>query len=223
MRLSGPALLIAAMTASAACGRSPALDTRTFDLHYLDPGSAEAMISPYVFTDRPGAAGKLSTSEHTLTVRETPDNLEKIARVLAEHDTPQPWVRLHFQIIEADGGGPADPRIAGVETELKKLFRFSGYRLLGEAVVSGTARSAIQQSVSGEGGPYYIDVDIRSVRAVGDTGLVTMAVNLRGVGPRGLSTMINARENQTVVLGSAQLTSRQGTTILTVRPELVRQ
>jgi len=223
MRLSGPALLIAALTA-AACGRSPALDTRTFDLHYLDPGSAEAMISPYVFTDRPGgAAGKLSASEHTLTVRETPDNLEKITRVLAEHDTPQPWVRLHFQIIGADGGGPADSRIADVETELKKLFRFSGYRLVGEAVVSGTARSSIQQSVGGEGGPYFIDVNIHSVRMVGDTGLVTMAVNLRGVGPSGLSTVINARDNQTVVLGSAQLASRQGTTILTVRPELVRQ
>jgi hypothetical protein len=219
-----PVLLVALVTGTAACSRPPSLDTRTFDLHYLDPGTVEAMIRPYVFSDRPAAPGMYSTSERTLTVRETPDNLEKIARVLAEHDRPQPWVRLRFQLIAADGAAPPDQRIADVQAELVKLFRFAGYRLLGEAVASGAPRSNIQQVVGGEGGPYFIGVNIGDVRSIGDTGIVSMQVTLRSAETgAALTTEINARENQTLVLGNAQLAVKQGTTILTVRAEIVRQ
>lgn len=220
-----PMLLLAALAFTlASCDRESELDARTFPLNYLDPGAAQGLIQPYVFTDRTGRAGTMSFTQNTVTVRETPDNLEKIARVLAQFDVPQPWVRLHFQVIEADGASGADPRIADVETELRKLFRFQGYRLVAEAQVSGAARSTLVQDIAGGGDrAYFISVDIGSVRAIGDSGVVELHVQLRSARGAGLTTSLNARDGQTVVLGNAQLGPGPGTTILTVRPELVRQ
>jgi type II secretory pathway component GspD/PulD (secretin) len=208
---------------AAACGRTPNLETQTFELQYLRPDDAATMIDPYVYADRAGAPGRITHTDQTLNVRETPDNLERIAAVLAQYDKPKPWVRLHFQIIEADGARTADPRIAEVEAELRKLFRFTGYRLLTEALLSGTARSNVSQML-GEAQNFSIGVDIVDVRTVNDTGIVVMNVQLRSVYGTGLGSQINAREGQTVVLGNTQVGQgpRQTTVILTVRPELVR-
>jgi hypothetical protein len=218
-------LLIAALSVPLAdCHQAPALDTRTFPLQYLAPDVAQGLIQPYVYADRAGNPGMMSLTQNTVTVRETTDNLDKIARVLAQYDVPQPWVQLHFQVIEADGTGGADPRIADVETELRKLFRFQGYRLVAEAQVSGAARSSLMQDIAGGGDRLYrIGVDIGSVRAIGDSGVVELHVQLRGQRGAALTTSLNARDGQTVVLGNAQLGPGGATTILTVRPELVRQ
>ncbi len=220
-----PMLLLAALAFTlAGCDRESELDARTFPLNYLDPGAAQGLIQPYVFTDRTGRAGTMSFTQNTVTVRETPDNLEKIARVLAQYDVPQPWVQLHFQVIEADGASGADPRIADVEAQLRKLFRFQGYRLVAEAQVTGAARSNLVQNVAAGGGrSYRIEAGIGSVRAIGDSGVVELHVELGSGGRPALSTSLNARDGQTVVLGNAQLLPGNATTILTVRPELVRQ
>jgi type II secretory pathway component GspD/PulD (secretin) len=206
-----------------ACSRAPDLETRTFDLQYLAPEDAGAMIDPYVYDSRDGAPGRITMTRQTLTVRETAENLDRIAEVLAQYDKPKPWVRLHFQLIEADGARTADPRIAEVEAELKKLFRFTGYRLLTEAVLSGTARSSVSQTL-GEAQNFAIGVDITDVRTINDTGIVSMNVQLRSQFGTGLGSQINAREGQTVVLGNTRMGegARQTTVILTVRPELVR-
>jgi len=217
-----PALALAVLTALS-CNQSARLETRTFPLKHIEPGTAQGIIEPYVFGDREGAPGMLSLTENTVTVRETPDNLERIERVLAEFDVPSPWVRLHFQLIEADGRGPADPRIAELETELRNLFRYDGYRLVAEAVVTGTARSMIQQAIGGDlrqGEGYALAVDIGEVRVIGESGYVALNVNLRSPYGLGLGTRVNARTGQTLVIGNAQLKESGGTMILAVRPEL---
>jgi hypothetical protein len=219
MRIVFPSLLLLA-----ACSAAPDLETRTFTVQHLRPDDAATMIEPYVYDQREGAPGRITYTEQTLTVRETADNLDRIAAVLAEYDKAKPWVRLHFQIIEADGARTTDPRIAEVEAELRKLFRFTGYRLLSEAVVSGTARSSVSQQV-GEQPGFSIGVDIMDVRSINDTGIVAMNVQLRTNEGTGLGSQINAREGQTVVLGNTQVgmgPQRRSTVILTVRPELVR-
>lgn len=218
MRHTLPVLLLLG-----ACGSTPQLETRTFELQYLRPEEAASMIDPYVYVERSHAPGRITYTAQTLSVRETADNLERIAAVLAQHDKPKPWVRLHFQVIEADGIRTTDPRIAEVEAELRKLFRFTGYRLMTEAVVSGTAGSSVSQMV-GEATDIAIGVDIIDIRSINDTGIVAMHVQLRSPAGTGLGSQINAREGQTVVLGNTQVGegARRSTVILTVRPELVR-
>lgn len=209
-----------------ACNTAPRLETRTFPLQYIEASTAQGIIEPYVFGDRASGPGMMSFTENTVTIRETPDNLDKIARVLAEFDIPSPWVRLHFQLIEADGSGPADPRIADLESELRNLFRYDGYRLVAEAVVSGAARSQVEQAIGGDvrqGEGYLLAVDIGEIRTIGESGYVALNVHLRSPYSGGLATRINARTGQTLVLGNARLQEGGGTMILAVRPEFAKQ
>jgi hypothetical protein len=207
------------------CSVGEELDTQTFELKYIEVEMAARMIDPYVFGDRPDAPGRLSMAKNLLTVRETADNLEKIARVLDEYDKPEPSVRLRFQVIEANGTGTTDPAIADVEEALRELFRYEGYRLLDEAVMGGSAGSGMMEVIHHErlGGDAAIQAKIQDVRAVGDSGTVRLHVSLRLMNyGEVIETSINLRAGQTVVLGKARVSRELGTIILAVRPEFVR-
>jgi hypothetical protein len=235
MRRAVPSLLIAATLV--ACGRSQQLASRTFTLEYLDAQEAADVILNEVpgtnlsvsFRAREGDGGPVGDHGRTITVRDTPANLEQIARVLAEFDQ-RPLVRLHFQLIQADGAARPDSAIADVVAELRKLFRYTGYTLLAQAVVVGSQGSHIEQVVSqgSDRGPglssyeqWIISANIDAVRARAESGSVVLRVGVRNPSYGGLETALNARVGQTIVVGNAQLTSRGGTTILTVRPEFV--
>jgi type II secretory pathway component GspD/PulD (secretin) len=211
----------------AACNRGPELDTRTFELQYLDAYTAASLIEPYVYGDREGAPGTISTAgdmaSHLITVRETPDNLAKIERVLSEYDQPAPMVQLHFQVIEANGNTTPDSAIAGVESALRRLFRFRGYRLLSEAVLSGVTRSSMTQNLGGEGPVWGIKVNILDVRGGADSGTVRFEVSLYGPTGEVFETTANVRLGQTMVLGSTKPRASRETLILAVRPEVMKQ
>ncbi len=199
-----------------ACDGPPQLDVRTFPLEGLRDYEAQQLLQPYVYEGRPRAPGTLSVTNGAITIRETPDNLEKIERVLAEYDRVRPDVRLHFQLIEADGFTDSDARIATVEAELRKIFRFGGYRLVGEAFVTATDGSAVTQGMQGTDDAY----DIRSeVYWVGPGAIRLEEVTLfSDTGGRILSTTVNIRPGQTLVLGSSPKEG-SGTLLLTVRAE----
>lgn len=201
---------------------APALETRTFELQYMEPHEARDLIRPYVWDDRAGAAGTMSAADNTISVRETPDNLDRIAAVLEEFDRPRPTVRLHFQLIEADGAARGDPAIADVEAELRRLFRYEGYRLVNEAVVGGMEGSHIEQIVGADtpDETWVILATIGSVRVIDDSGWVQMEVGVRNPRRGAFMTRVNARIGQTMVVGNAELMTGGGTLILTVRPEI---
>ena len=123
--------------------RLPTLETRTFQLEHLHSSDATALIDPYVYRDRPGAPGTISNPAdvRAISVRETPDNLDKIARMLEQFDvasTSARSYRLHFQVVTANGDG-AGMRLAPVAEALRKVFRFEGYSLVGEGYVTVSA------------------------------------------------------------------------------------
>lgn len=202
-----------------ACGGAD-LDTRTFPIRYLTGPEIDQLITAYVYRDRPGAPGTFSISTDAVTVRETRDNLEKIARVLTEYDRPRPLVRLTFQLIEADGAAAREPAIADVEEELRKLFRFRGYRLVAEGLLSGVAGGEATQTLDGPGGPYHLIAEIREVRGSGDSATVWLSVHL-GISGEGtvLATNVRVPVGKIAVLGNARAAPK-GTLILTVHPEL---
>jgi hypothetical protein len=206
---------------SACSASEPPVDARTFELRHLDGQQAAEIIKPYVYDDREKSPGSFSYTDQIITVRETPDNLDKIARVLTEHDRPKPTVRLHFKVIAADGPGRPDSAIADIEAELRKLFRFQGYRLVAEAFVGGREGSHITQEIAGEGGSYGLLVGINQVRGTPDSGSVQLGVQLSTAFGGSLQTSVNARAGQTIILGNAQISDKGGTVILAVRPELV--
>ncbi len=220
VRLAVAALVLGLL---AACGDGPALETRTFEVRYLDGGTAQEMIEPYVYTDRPKAPGRVNAARQTVTVRETRDNLERIARVLAEHDRPPANVRLVFQIIRANGAGAPDSAIAPIEAQLRQLFRFRGYRLVAQVAAVGAGGSRFQQRVDGPDrlSTYHVMGEIETIGVEGERGSVRLGVSLAvaALGPV-LETRLSVAIGQTAVIGG-QPGAGPGALILAVRPELV--
>ncbi len=212
------------ITSIMGCSDKPALETRTFELMYLDDDVASELVAPYVYFDRDGGSGAMTVTQGKLTVRETADNLARIGRVLTEFDTPKPGVRLTFQLIEADGFESTDPEIIEVESALRDVFRFDGYRLVGEALVNGIAGSWLQQDVpSADGVVFRIHTGISNIRVDSEGGSVELQVELQAWSETLLATSLRVRSGQTAVLGSAALRTGEDqdrTVILAVRPEL---
>jgi hypothetical protein len=209
-----------------ACGANPQLETRTFQLNHISPREASAIIEPYVFGDRPEAPGRLSNAAASVTVRETRDNLDRIARVLAQFDLPQPAVRLTFKLIEADGAAARDTSIADIETALRRLFQFRGYRLMTEAVVMGVQGTNATQTLSAPGAQYQLETKVLRLVGSGDSATVAMRVLLTASstsrpGYAKFETEVRLPMRKTAVLGSARADTRQPTLILAVKPELV--
>lgn len=217
------AMGLAALTVAilAAC-QGPDLDTRTFEVQYLPAYQVDQLIAPYVFTDREQNPGMMSTAEGAVTIRETVDNLEKIARVLEEYDRPAPTITLHFQIIEADGARETDPAIAEVERELRRLFRFQGYDLVAETQIVGIQGTGTRQVVrdSEQGEAFVVRTGVTEVRR-GDPITVTLDVQLSAVFGPLLETSVTIPAGHSVVLGTAESSDYDGALILVVRAEIM--
>jgi hypothetical protein len=203
------------------CDRTPELDVQTFNLENRSGYEAAELIGPYIYNDREGAPGSMSALPNAISVRETPDNLEKIARVLSEFDQPIPPIRLRFQLIEADSFTEEDPAIAEVVQELRSLFRFEGYRLLGEALVTlagGTMGTQdFTQRFLGTDETFQIESEVYMERP-GAVRLNPITLWDRG-GDRLLETSVNVALGQTVVIGGGKAAGGERSFILTVRAE----
>jgi len=219
-----PLVLLAAL---ASCG-GPSLDTQTFELRYIDyvdERFADAVVGPYVYKERPGAPGTYGFTSRTITVRETPENLDRIALVLARLDRPPANVRLVFTVIHADGAGTRDSSLAPIEAQLRRLFRFRGYRAAAQAITAAVEHTEFNHELftDGAGGLAIrigISGELESASVRGDSGVVRVRVRLQapemGVD---IGTRLSIGLNQTALLGG-QSGSRRGALILSVRPEL---
>lgn len=202
------------------CSSQPELDIHTFNLEHRSGYEAAQLVQPYVFTDREGAPGMMSATDEAISVRETPDNLQKIARLLEEFDRPLPELRLHFQLIEADSFQEADPEIANVVEQLGQLFSFRGYRLLGQAVVSVAGNRGggdFRQRFLGPEEEFLVT----ATAELQSSGSVRLRdLTLWGEGAPILESTINAADGQTLVIGGTRASRSGRSLILTVRPEM---
>lgn len=204
----------------AACRPAGELETRTFELRYIEPADAIGFLEPYVYEGREEAPGMMSQARNTVTVRELPENLERIEAVLAEFDRPPAMVSLRFMLIEADGFTSSDPAIADVEEELRKLFNFQGYRLAARSTVQALDGGFVEQRIGDRS--YEIVAQVDDVDA--EDGTLSMSVDFSGL----FSTSVRIPLGQTVVLGSGQMPTSPGAegvraAILAVTPELVEE
>ena len=203
------------------------LETRTFTLTGANTEEAANVIDAYVYRDRPGNPGKISADRNLISVRETPDNLDRIARVIADLNAAgavSGEYLLHFQLVEANGTTETDPRIADIAAELGKVLRFEGYRLLGEAFVT-TMGGPIRQTI-----PVPDRIRTYSIKATLLPGSILTGPGRRVVSPprelmldlvigtderhpggsarRGsgtyLSSKVGVRDGQTIIIGNAR-------------------
>ncbi|MFC1531613.1 hypothetical protein ACFL5T_05155, partial [Gemmatimonadota bacterium] len=200
---------------------TPELETRTFEILHLEDWVADALVEPYVYAGREEAPGMASVVDGKLTVRETRDNLMRIEEVLLEFDRPTPVVRLTFQIIEANGSTETDPQIAEVEEALRQLFRFDGYRLVGEVMVHGTEGNEVFQEFDvPDLGPSAIEATIRDVRTDSSGGSVQLEMRFHAGSRTVFGTTVRVRAGQTAVLGRTPSAVGNQNIILAVKTEL---
>src|SRR5215211_109995 len=100
-----------------------------------------------------GSLARVRATEQpaALTMTASRAKLDQIEELLRRYDVASPTVRLRFQIIEADGFSTNDSSIAEVEAALRELFRFQGYRLVADALATGSSRSSTSHRLVGPG------------------------------------------------------------------------
>ncbi len=220
-----PALVLALVAGGAAAGcqdRAPSLETRTFRLQYLRPDEAAKIVEPYVYAGRKDAPGSISTFRDGLTIRETPENVARIDSVLSRYDRPVPNLRLRFQLIEADGAGKPDPRIASLDSLLRGLFRYQGYRLLDQAEVTAASGGMSSAKLLVDGRSISLNVWLDRVRRVGGGGEADLRVDLESHAfGQILATSLTVPIGKTVVLGSGRPDPERGAFIVAVKPEAI--
>jgi hypothetical protein len=153
------------------------------------------------------------------------------------HDRARAVVTMRFQLIAALDSSHRDPAIAGIDAELRKLFRFSGYELIGEGTARTEERSEFTMSLSTKPkGPinervseaFQIRGWVEGVEGTGDARTVRINVSLQSAmqgkdAPDLLRTGLTMPTGQGVILGSARPTMTFGSRaalILVVQPEV---
>ena len=135
-----------------------------------------------------------------------------------EFDKKQPEIRLHIDVIEANGGG-VDPQIADIQAELSDLFKFDGYRRAAGGVLTATEGSSVEQSMGVVGGSYVFEA--RCGRLTEDEGewLLFIDLQLSQYDRNLLRPSAMIRDGQTTLVGTT-LDGDVKAVILAVRLEI---
>lgn len=227
------ALMALAMPAIASAQDPRDLSIRTFRLKNMKAEDAAKLLGPYVMS--PGG-GVFDAGGGSITVRETSTVIALVDSLLRVHDRARAVISMRFKLIAALDSSMRDPAIETIDAELRKLFRFPGYQLIGEGTMLTEEMSDFMTSLAtkpvGEGKERFSEsFQIRgwldAVAGSGTERAVRANIILAGSGKDNelLRTGISVPIGQTVILGSARPTMTLGTRqalILVVQPEIVR-
>ena len=231
-------MLIVSLTSFAGAQTERDLDVKTFRLRNLKPEDAAKLLGPYVTS--PGGGVFEAGSIGAITVRETPLVLVRIDSLLKIHDRPRAIVSMRFQLIAALDSAYHDPSIAAIDAELRKLFKFGGYELIGEATMLTEEMNDFATTLSTKpkqlnGTPVRQSFEIHGwmegVVGTGNDRSVRVTISLKDASggdhaPDLLRTGLSMPAGQTVILGSARPTMTIGSRvalILVVQPEVTNR
>ncbi len=210
-------------------------EVRTFPLRHLRSKDAAMLIAPYAL---PGMVFDAGATVQAITVRDTPTVLARIDSILARYDLPPQSVTLRFHVVASTSTATTDARMRDLEPNLRKLFSFAGYRLVGEGTAVVGEQGGYQLTVAGDGRLFTIRGDIGPISR-GDAPSTRMSINMTAAAPSTsdsakaagmlatlmpfgsmISTEITLPLGNLAVLGSGTEGVGDGVLILLVRPEL---
>jgi type II secretory pathway component GspD/PulD (secretin) len=237
----GCLVMVSNANVASAQRESPEMSVRTFPLRSLLATDAAKLVAPYVQSplggvfDVPGA--------RAITVRERASVIATIDSVLRQFDPAPVVVRLTFQIIETTESAQKDPAIASVESALRGIFKFQGYRLLAESTILASALGNFSSTLASANDRFSLSGDVSRMTS-GKDASVRLSVSLRPIvgaqkpavpgaasdaaalqflsafsGGEIMSTGLTVPLNQTVVLGSGAPGVGDRVLILVVRTE----
>jgi hypothetical protein len=170
-----------------------------------------------------------------VTIREVPRIYNEMLGVLEKYDREPTPVLLNFQLVAAEPTNTRDPAVAAIDSLLRGVLKFSGYRLLGTAVATTGENHIVTQTIAGDSETLSLAVEVRDVRVEGNNASVNLHVVLErpavpatttAYGRPGinlLSTGVTVPMGQTVLLGTSAGENGQRALILTVRPQLAKR
>jgi hypothetical protein len=210
---------------------------KTVTLHHLTSGEAMKLLSPYSVS--PGGGVFEVPNVRAVTIREVPRIYSDMINVLEKYDREPASVVLNFQLVAAEATNTRDPAVAGIDSLLRNVLKFSGYRLLGTAVATTGENHEVTQTIAGDNETLSLSVGLRDVRVEGNDASVMLYVSLvrpavpaqsngtASVGGRSsvnlLTTGVTVPIGQTVLLGTSASENGQRALILTVRPQLAKR
>jgi len=202
------------------------LVVKTFKLAHIRPNDADALIRLYA------PAGPVSVANvaglQLLTVRAPAASMAQVEKVLAQYDHAPASVSLAFELVSADTSAARDPAVVGLDSVLRGVLRFTGYKLVGRAlgnvnegstfagtIGSGPLRLTAQvERVNDEGSRHSVDLNVRLVQDVMAPTAAQMKEEVM------TSAEITVPLGEMVVLGTAA-NGAAGALILAVRPQLI--
>ncbi len=214
--------------------RDDGMVVKTYPLKSMSAADAAKLVAPYVQSARGGVFDVGTT--RAITVRETPGVLKTVDSLLAVYDRAAVVVRLTFQLIATTDDETRDSAIAPVETALRGIFKFKGYRLLAQSTSMVREMGDFRSTVAGDDRRYSL-VGTLSRVSLGPEGFVRLDVSLSDVTSNGtdvaqaqarammglgriLSTDLTAPLGQTIVLGSGAPEDGKRVLILVVRADV---
>lgn len=184
---------------------------KTIPLHHLSNGDAVLLLNPYMVGK--GGVYPTGSSIHAVTLRGSSATIAEMEKVLAQYDRSPVTMSLNFQLIAADYTNNRDASLAGLDSVLRSVLKFTGYHLMRTAVVNVSEGSTASQNFSADGQDYRLWYDVTEVSGTGADATVHLKVNLQRIGitmtagtrlvdPQLLSTGVTIPIGHTVVIGS---------------------
>lgn len=202
------ALIAFAVVGHTACDKKRDMVTQTYELTRLKHDDAVEMLTPYI---REG--GYISGKDKLISVTERPDRQKVIADLLKKYDGGGEAIdiTLDVQVIAADGYEQSDSAIADVEGQLRELFRYRGYKLIGSTRIQTREDEVFMQSTE----QFSVSGKMQRVRGTAADRRIAIAIELQTGKTRMMST-VTATLGKPTVIGQAGASG--GAIILVIRP-----
>jgi hypothetical protein len=157
LRWTAAAVLILAAGSALAADQ----ELRVFQLHFRPAREAAALVEPLL---SPEGSVLLQPSLNSITVRDTPDVLKRVAEALAGWDVaPLSYkVRVRVLLASMDPPQPGKPSqlISGIGAEISKLFHFTDYQEVATLQVMASEGSVVEVAA---GERYHLRFTVKGV------------------------------------------------------------
>jgi hypothetical protein len=156
--LARTAVAVLMMAASVALAADQQL--RVFQLHFRPAREAAALVEPLLSAE---GSVLLQPSLNAVTVRDTPEVLQRVAQALSSWDVAPASYKVRVRLLATTDpqppGKPA-PLIEGIGSELKELFHFTNYQEVATLQVTASDGSVVEVAA---GERYHLRFTVRGV------------------------------------------------------------
>jgi len=187
-----------------------ARSVRAFPIQHHPVSEIALLVEPLL---SPDGTMTIQPQFNLLTVQDTPEAIERVARPVAEWDVKPPSYLVRVRVLLGTTvpatPGPASPPIDGFGAELTKVFHFTSYREVETVEVTATEGSTVEAEA---GGRYHLKFLLRAVAGYPErVQLAQFEIARRNVGISGndtlrpvLRTTVSLEVGQTAIVAAAR-------------------